>query len=161
MNKRPTIVIGMVAGLIWAFAVIGGAMRLNMPFVPPPVALLGSFFPGGLVTCAMIGRLAQRRFFDDEIIVGQGFTPGSAASIDQKVLTNTIEQMVLALAIWPFVALTLGGQVIIAMGLAFAVARVLFWVGYHMSPPLRGFGFAATFYTTGVAALWSLGVWAF
>ena len=161
MNKRPTIVIGMVAGLIWAFAVIGGAMRLNMPFVPAPVALLGAFFPGGLVTCAMIGRLAQRRFFDDETIDGQGFTPGSAASIDQKVLTNTIEQMVLALAIWPFVALTLGGQVIIAIGLAFAVARVLFWVGYHMSPPLRGFGFAATFYTTGVAALWSLVVWAF
>ncbi|MGJ5620297.1 MAPEG family protein [Sulfitobacter sp. MF3-043] len=161
MNKRPTIVIGMVAGLIWAFAVIGGAMRLNMPFVPAPVALLGAFFPGGLVTCAMIGRLAQRRFFDDESIDGQGFAPGSAASIDQKVLTNTIEQMVLALAIWPFVALTLGGQVIIAMGLAFAVARVLFWVGYHMSPPLRGFGFAATFYTTCIAAFWSLVVWAF
>lgn len=161
MKKRPAILVGMVAGLIWALVVIGGASQANIPFVPAPVALLGAFFPGGLVICLMIGRLAQRRFFDDDTIDGQPFDLGSGAYIDQRVLANTVEQMVLAFAIWPFVALTLGGQVIMAMGLAFAVTRLLFWAGYHISPPLRGFGFAATFYTTIVAALWSLAVWLF
>lgn len=161
MKKRPAILVGMAAGLIWALVVIGGASQTNIPFVPTPVALLGAFFPGGLVICLMIGRLAQRRFFDDDTIDGQAFDLRSGAYIDQRVLANTVEQMVLAFAIWPFVALTLGGQVIMAMGLAFAVTRLLFWVGYHISPPLRGFGFAATFYTTIVAALWSLAVWLF
>ncbi len=161
MTKRATILFGMAAGLIWALGVVGGTMHLDLPYVPAPVALLGAFVPGGVVMFAMVGRLAQRRFFDDDIIDGQGFGLGSGAAIDQRVLTNTVEQMVLALAIWPFVALTLGGQVVIAMGFAFAVSRLLFWAGYHLSPPLRGFGFAATFYTTGVAALWSIAVWAF
>jgi len=161
VTKRAKILVGMAAGLVWAFAVIGGSQALPVPFIPANVALLMAFFPGGLVTLLMIGRLAQQRFFDDDIIDGQDFVPGSVAWTDQRVLANTIEQLVLALVLWPFVALTLGGQVVIAMGLAFAVSRLAFWAGYHISPPLRGFGFAATFYTTVVAALWALLVWAF
>ena len=109
---------------------------------------------------ALIGRLAQRRFFDDAIIDGQDFEPGSPAWIDQRVLANTTEQLVLALAIWPFVALSLGGAVVLVMGFAFGLARLAFWVGYHVSPPMRGFGFAATFYPTVVAAVWSVAAWA-
>ena len=64
--------------------------------------------------------------------------------------------MVLALVLWPFAMTSLGAVTVIAMGLAFGVARLAFWVGYHLSPPLRAFGFAASFYPTVLATLWSI-----
>ena len=160
MGKRPLILAGMLAGFLWAVAVVWGPQLADLPFLPPPVALPGAFVVPGLVMLALIGRLAQRRFFDDAIIDGQDFEPGSPAWIDQRVLANTTEQLVLALAIWPFVALSLGGAVVLVMGFAFGLARLAFWVGYHVSPPMRGFGFAATFYPTVVAAVWSVAAWA-
>lgn len=159
MGKRPKIVIGMAAGVLWALAVVWGSQLAGLPFLMPAVALPGAFVVPGLVMLLMIGRLAQRRFFDDTIIDGDDFTPHSPAWIDQKVLSNTTEQVVLALLIWPFVAFSMGGAVVLVMGVAFAVARLAFWLGYHLSPPLRGFGFAATFYTTILAAVWSVVVW--
>lgn len=160
-SKRKLILLGMISGGLWALAIVWGAQRAGGPFLPANIALLTAFFVPGLTMLAMIGRLAQRRFFDDDTIDGEAFAPGSAAWIDQRVLVNTTEQIVLALAIWPFVAVTLGGLVVMVMGVAFGIARLLFWIGYHMSPPLRGFGFAATFYPTVLAALWSIFVWAF
>ena len=159
MDKRPMILAGMLAGFLWAVAVVWGPQLAGLPFLPPPVALPGAFIVPGLVMLAMIGRLAQRRFFDDASIDGQDFAPDSAAWIDQRVLANTVEQLVLALVIWPFVALSLGGAVVLVMGFGFALARLAFWIGYHISPPMRGFGFAATFYPTVVAAVWSVVVW--
>ena len=67
--------------------------------------------------------------------------------------------LLLDILTWPFVALTLGGSVVLAMGVAFGLARIAFWAGYHLSPPLRAFGFAATFYTTVLATLWALAAW--
>ena len=107
----------------------------------------------------MVGRLAQRRFFDDAIIGGQPFVLGSGAEIDQRVLSNTCEQLVLALCIWPAAAVLLAGHgpgVIVVLGFNFAAARGLFWVGYHLSLPLRAFGFAASFYPTLMVGLWAL-----
>lgn len=159
MGKRAKIMIGMAAGALWALAVVLGAQKVGLPFLMPAIALPGAFIAPGLVLVAMIGRLAQRRFFDDSIIDGDDFPPHSPAWIDQKVLSNTTEQLVLALVVWPFVALTLGGGIVMVMGVGFAFSRLAFWIGYHKSPPLRGFGFAATFYTTVLAALWSVVVW--
>ena len=45
---------------------------------------------------------------------------------------------------------------VLALAMSFFIARLLFWVGYHISPPLRGLGFAATFYPTVLAALASI-----
>lgn len=160
MSKRLVIMISIIAGALWSLAVVWGPQLANLPFLPPQLALPGAFIAPGLVTFVMIGRLAGRRFFDDAIIDGQDFIPGSTAWVDQKVLSNTIEQLVLALVVWPFVALSLGGAVVLAMGFGFAIARLLFWIGYHISPPLRGFGFAATFYPTVLAAAWSVLAWA-
>lgn len=155
MGKRPVIILGMALGLLWGAGLLWAGSRVFLP-IPPPMVLAMALFPAGLVTVVMIGRLAQRRFFDDGIIDGQPFAPGSSAAIDQSVLTNTIEQLVLALAIWPVAGYVLGPGVVLALGLGFAVTRVLFWIGYHASPPLRGFGFAASFYPTVLAALWVL-----
>lgn len=159
MTKRIVIAVSMALGLVWAVAVVWLPQRLGLPFIPAPVAVPGALILPGLFLVLVIGRLAQRRFFDDTIIDGADFAPGSGAWVDQKVLTNTVEQLVLALVIWPFVANSLGGAVVLAMGFAFAAARLLFWIGYHIAPPLRGFGFAATFYPTVVAAIWSVFAW--
>lgn len=159
MGKRPKIAIGMAAGLVWALLLVLWPQRAGLPYIAAPLALPGAFVAPGLVLIAMIGWLAQRRFLDDAIIDGEDFAPRSRAWIDQHVLSNTTEQMILALVTWPFVAMTLGGAVVIVMGVGFALARLAFWFGYHLSPPLRAFGFAATFYPTVLASVWSLVVW--
>ncbi len=158
-GKRGLILIGMALGLIWAVAIVWVPQRLDLPFIPAPIAVPGALLAPGLFLILVIGRLAQRRFFAYGMIDGQPFAAGSGAAVDQAVLTNTIEQLVLALVIWPFVANSLGGAVVLALGFGFEAARVLFWIGYHLSPRLRSFGFAATFYPTIVAAVWSVVAW--
>jgi len=148
----------MVAGLIWSVVLLWGAsayVQLSVMTLFPTI--MTAFLAPGLVMMAMIGCLAQRRFFDDEIIDGEALS--GAAEIDQRVLRNTGEQLVLALCIWPAAAVLLTGAgpgVIVCLGLGFVVARLAFWVGYHISPPLRAFGFAATFYPTVLVAIWGL-----
>ena len=160
MSKRAKIVIGMALAMLWSVAIVWVPQTLKPPFMPLNTVMIAAVIPGGLVMLALIGRLAQRRFFDDQIIDGAAFIPGSGAEIDQRVLTNTTEQMILAIVLWPFVALTLGGLVVLAMGFGFGVARLAFWLGYHLSPPLRAFGFGATFYPTVLATLWAVMKWA-
>uniref|UniRef100_UPI003B5293AA MAPEG family protein n=1 Tax=Roseovarius indicus TaxID=540747 RepID=UPI003B5293AA len=158
MEKRRKIAIGMAAGVAWSFAVlIGAAMFVQLPVFALMPTIMTAFLAPGLVMIAMVGRLAQRRFFDDAIIDGEAFS--GAAAIDQRVLSNTVEQLVLAMAVWPAAAVLLGAEgpgVILVLGVAFAVARLAFWFGYHRAPPLRAFGFAATFYPTVLVALWAL-----
>ncbi|MEM7319753.1 MAG: MAPEG family protein [Pseudomonadota bacterium] len=135
--------------------VIWGVQRLDFPFLPPAMALPIAFFLPGLFTAAMFAWLAQRRAIAD----GEPFASGSAAEVDQRVLSQTVEQLVLALAIWPFVALVLGGAIVVALGLSFALMRGLFWIGYHRSPLLRSLGFAGTFCPTVFAGIWAVLVW--
>ena len=160
MSKRAKIAIGMGLAMIWSVAIVGLPQGFKPPFLPLNTVMIMAVLPGGVILMLLIGRLAQRRFFDDAIIDGDSFLPGSGAEIDQRVLTNTVEQLILAIVLWPFVALTLGGVVVLAMGVGFAIARVAFWMGYHLSPPLRAFGFAATFYPTVLATLWAVVKWA-
>jgi len=160
MPKRMKIAIGMGFALLWSIIIVWWPQTLSLPFMPLNTVIIMAVLPGGLVMLALIGLLAQRRFFDDRIIDGQAFAPGSRADIDQRVLTNTLEQLVLCFVLWPFVALTLGGLVVQVMGIGFGVARLLFWLGYHVSPPLRAFGFGATFYPTVLATLWAGLKWA-
>lgn len=151
-GKRRVIAGSMALSMLWALGLVwwGRAPGEVWP------SLAQAFLPGGLVMGLMVGRLAQRRFFDDTIIDGEAVRPGSGAEIDQRVLTNTTEQLVLALALWPFAGWALGWGLLPWLGLSFALCRVLFWIGYHASPPLRGFGFAASFYPTMVAGIWAL-----
>ncbi|MDJ0825528.1 MAG: MAPEG family protein [Rhodobacter sp.] len=163
MSKRQKILAGMAAGLVWAIGIVWiGAALVDIPIMFLNWSLFFAFFFPGLALAAMIARIAQRRFFDDTIIDGEPLS--GPAGIDQLVLRNTVEQLVLALALWPFVGTVLatdGPGVVAALGIGFAIARVLFWVGYHISPPLRAFGFAATFYPTLVACVWTVLFWVF
>ena len=157
-GKRAVIAASMALAMVWALGLVWVARGPGTD--DPARALPVGFLPAGLVMAAMVGRLAQRRFFDDAIIDGAAFLPGSGADIDQRVLTNTTEQLTLALAVWPFAGWVLGWGLVPVLGLNFAVMRILFWLGYHLSPPLRGLGFAATFYPSVVATVWALAVWA-
>ncbi|MGK7652502.1 MAPEG family protein [Roseovarius sp. B08] len=154
MQKRSKILVGMAAGLVWAVAVLWIGRQIPVPMAMMQPTLMGAAFGPGVVLAMMIGRLAQRRFFDNAAIDGQPLRDGAA--VDARVLQNTVEQVVLALCIWPLVGFFLGAGTVLALGIGFAVARLAFWVGYHVAPALRAFGFAATFYPTVLAALWVL-----
>ena len=156
MRARAAILAGMAAGVAWAVGVVSVGRVVPVPIGLIQPVLLGAVFAPGLVLVAMIGRLAQRRFFDTVHRDGGAFAPGSGGDIDHRVLWNTAEQIVLALCIWPLAGFTLGAGVPLVLGLAFAVARLAFWWGYHLAPPLRAFGFAATFYPTVLAAVLTL-----
>lgn len=157
--KRAGIAIGMIFGAVWAVALVLVPLRLDLPFVPPALAIPAAFLIPGLVMALMVGVLAARRFFDPSLIDGDRAVAGSGADIDQRVLGNTVEQMMLALLIWPFVGFSLGGVSIMALGIGMAVARLVFWAGYHIAAPLRAFGFAASFYPTLFAAFWAVWIW--
>ena len=160
MTRRGSIAVGMAGGGVWSVLILWVAARyVQLPVFTLMPTILTAFLAPGLVMALMVGRLAQRRFFDDAIIDGQTFPGGSRAEIDQRVLKNTTEQLVLALCIWPAAAVLLGGAgpgAILLLGLGFAATRVAFWIGYHVSPPMRAFGFAAGFYPTILVALWAI-----
>lgn len=161
MARRVTILLGLALGALWALAVVILPGQAGQPFIPFNIALIYAFLPGGLVMALMVAVLAARRFFSEAAMGGAPFAPGSRGAIDQAVLTNTVEQMVLALLIWPFVATWLGALTVIVMGIAMAVARLAFWLGSHIARPLRAFGFAASFLPTVFAVLWTVGVLVF
>ena len=147
---------GGIAGTLWALLVVWLPGQGAQPFIPVNLALIYAFAPVGLFTTILIGWIALRRFNSAELTNGDMPLPGSAADIDQRVLRNTTEQAVLALLLWPFIAMSLGALTLIAMGFSFGLTRVAYWVGYRRAPPLRMFGFAAGFYPTVFGALWSL-----
>ena len=156
MTDRRKMLAGGSLGTLWALLVVWLPVQGAQPFIPVNLALIYAFLPAGLVLMLLIGRIALTRFNNEELMDGQPPAPGSAADIDQRVLRSTVEQAVLALLTWPFVAMSLGSVAVIAMGLSFAAARLVFWVGYRVSPPLRMFGFAASFYPTVLATFWAL-----
>ena len=156
MSKRGTMLSGGIAGTLWAIMVVWLPGQGPQPFIPLNLALVYAFMPAGVVMMLMIGSIALRRYANDELIDGEPPARGSPADIDQRVLRSTTEQSVLALLLWPFVITVLGAVTVIAMGFSFAVARIAFWVGYRAAPPLRIFGFAASFSPTVLATLWSL-----
>jgi hypothetical protein len=147
---------GGAAGALWALAVIWLPGQGPQPFVPVNLALIYAFLPAGLVLMLMIGRIALRRFNNEELMDGSAPAAGTPAEIDQRVLRATIEQCVLALTLWPFIAMSLGSVTVIAMGVSFGVARLVYWGGYRLSPALRMFGFAASFYPTVFGTLWAI-----
>jgi hypothetical protein len=108
-----------------------------------------------LVLC--IGRLANHRFDTPEDIHGSGLTTGTErAKLLQAMLQNTLEQCLLALAIYLAGALLLPAQLLGAIPAAatlFLIGRLCFFIGYHKGAPGRAFGFGLTFYPTVIMLL--------
>lgn len=157
IRGRPAILAGMAGGLVWAVALLWLGARLDtIQGIPLPRSLAMALFPTGCLMAAMVARLAQRRFFSDATIDGAPFPADGLDAVDQRVLANTTEQLVLAAALWPLAGFVLGSGVVLALGTGLAISRLLFWIGYRTAPPLRAFGFAAGFYPTILAALWTM-----
>ncbi len=156
MQKTPKLMAGGLLGAVWAVLVVWVPGLGPQPFIPINLALIYAFVPGGIVMLLITLRIAGRRFQGDHLIDEGVPVSGSPADIDQKVMNNTVEQMVLALLLWPFAMTSLGAVTVIVMGLAMGVARIAFWIGYHVSPPLRMFGWAASFYPTALATGWAI-----
>jgi len=118
-----------------------------------------ALLPGCLVLAAMIAvQMALRwrtRAFDP--LAG---ADGPGLRLTQRVISNTVEQ----LALFAPALLALGARVrpgampgIVAAGIVWAIARLMFWAGYARSPVLRAPGMAATFAigcATLLAACW-------
>ena len=144
---------GVALGLVWSVVVVWLPHWLDPPFIPAPVAVPLAMIAPGLVMIGMISVLALRRF------LAEGEAPSAGAVFSQGVLTETVTHLVLALVVWPFVANSLGGAVVLAMGFGFALARLMSWAGAYLWAPLRWFGFASTFFPTVITAVWSVIAW--
>ena len=156
MTGRQKMLLGGGLGALWSILIVWVPGQGAQPFIPINLALIYAFVPGGLVMMLVVLRIAERQFFSDEPMDSAAPGQGSRAGIDQRVLSNTLEQMVLALLLWPFAVTYLGAVTVIAMGVSMGVARLAFWIGYHVSPTLRLFGWSASFYPTVLATFWSL-----
>jgi uncharacterized membrane protein YecN with MAPEG domain len=81
--------------------------------------------------------------------------------VNQRALTNTVEQLVgfaRALAALAAGAAPSSMPGVVALGIVFGVARLVFWGGYLLGPLLRAPGMAATFavnVATFAAAVWA------
>ncbi len=163
MPKRAQILIGMALGMLWGIGLIFiGSAYLRIPIFSFNWVVALALLLAAIVPALAVARLAARRFFDDTAIDGAAFPPGSPGDIDSRVLQNSIEQLVLAVAVWPasgILLATTGPGVVLCLGIGFLIARLAFWIGYHVSPPLRAFGFAASFYPTVLVLIWAVVFW--
>lgn len=85
---------------------------------------------------------------------------GASLQVNQRVLTNTVEQLTgFAPALLALAAGAGPGSMrfVVAAGFVFALARLVFWAGYMLGPVVRAPGMAATFainISTLIAAIW-------
>jgi uncharacterized membrane protein YecN with MAPEG domain len=124
-----------------------------LPAPPLLVSSIVALLLAGLPLMLMISSVAQRRIFSSE---SEGDDCTGLLAVDTQVLGNTVEQVVLAICIWPLAGYVLGTGVLVALGLSFVVMRLVFWFGSHRSKSLQAFGFAAGFYPTVFAAIMTL-----
>ena len=154
--KRTATMGGMVLGMIWTALVLGWLPGL----LPPGAGLVGTLaligLGLGLLLALMVVRVGLRRFLSEDYADGQPFPPDHPGLVDARVLANTTEQVMLAVMVWPAVAFVIAPEVALALALAFVVARLLFWLGYHAWPWLRATAFAMTLYPSLAAAVWGL-----
>ncbi len=130
-------------GIGWWLAEHSGAFASHRLLETLALAVL----PPAMSLAAGIGWAARTRLFDSKID-GSVPKPGSSLDLTLRYVTNTLEQLLLFLcavmafaAAWPATARTL----LPVVGLWFALARLLFWLGYRSRPVARATGFAGTF----------------
>lgn len=109
-------------------------------------AAVGALLPAAGVLAAMIlAQMAAR-------LLAGVFDPASGRetrflALNQRVITNTVEQLVVfAIALPALAAAVAGAQLaqVLALGAVFAVARLAFWAGYLAAPTARAPGMAAS-----------------
>jgi uncharacterized membrane protein YecN with MAPEG domain len=107
-----------------------------------------------------IARVAQHRFFCADDIDGSALAKGTPhVKLLQALLQNTLEQLMLAVCVYFFAALTLKTDLLALIPVAsvlFFLGRILFFIGYAGGASSRAYGFALTFYSTVILGLISM-----
>jgi hypothetical protein len=121
------------------------------PSAPDRVALAAELlaWPAALVLAMIV---ACFRLFDrEEALDTLAGAESPRFKLNQRVLSGTIEQLAaFAPALCAFAASATGAElrlVPIAVFL-FTTGRLLFWIGYHIKPEARAFGYQMTFTTS-------------
>ena len=139
-----------MAAAIAATLAAGAIAWVRVPPVTDGIARLKlaaiCLVPIGLTLAAAIGRIAAFRFTHRAAIDGGG---DDRLRVPAAILSNTLEQAVLAAIAYPAAALLLpadGLGLVVAAAALFVAGRGLFWAGYGRGAAARAFGFAITFY---------------
>ncbi|MEM7366596.1 MAG: MAPEG family protein [Pseudomonadota bacterium] len=96
---------------------------------------------------AMILWISQQRFWSSDHADGSPPETGNSLEINRRVLTNTVEQTVLAtvgLLVLSVAASADASNYVPALALLFVLGRFSFWLGYHINPFWRAFGLVLT-----------------
>jgi len=118
-----------------------------------------ALLPGAVVLALMIlGQMALR--FAGGITDPTAGRETRTLLVNQRAITNTVEQF--AIFAPSLLALAAGVPApriaeVMALGVVFAIARLVFWLGYLIAPVGRAFGMAATLAATLgalAAAIW-------
>ena len=156
-----------VAGAIAGFLMWRG-LTMIIPTDPAATSMavrlgLGaaSLLPACCVLLSMILAQMAVRFWQGIFDPTAG-KDGRFLRINQRVISNTVEQ--LAILSPAMVALAAGSSAarmaeVLALALVFALARLVFWAGYLISPVMRAPGMAASFVVSTVVVGWALAVW--
>jgi uncharacterized MAPEG superfamily protein len=128
-------------------------ISLTLAWLLPSLALLWA-----MLLVQMSVRFLGAKF--DPLAGGDG----RFLAVNQRVITNTVEHMLVFVP--SLLALAAGGDgaqmpAVVALAIVFTVARVVFWAGYLVTPIGRGPGMAATVVATagslgGAAVVWCL-----
>jgi hypothetical protein len=153
---------GVLLGMATAFAVMIGAASATWFFadtIPLDASLEGRLKLGAiaallppLVLAVQIGRMASRRFNSPESIMGAAYDgPTSPLSLDKALLSNSVEQSVLAIPTYMFLSLMLPAELLVVVptiAVLFVIGRSLFVARYTSGAAARSLGFGLTFYPT-------------
>jgi hypothetical protein len=117
--------------------------------------------PCCFILAAMISAQMGARFMAGALDPTLG-TDTRFLQVNQRVITNTVEQLCIFLpALLALAAGVTGGQLpyVLALALVFAGARLAFWVGYVLAPVARAPGMAATVATNAATLLSAAWMW--
>jgi uncharacterized membrane protein YecN with MAPEG domain len=164
VGPRGWSALGSAAGVSAAFAgwqglaaMLPGDLAAGLPerLALACAALLPTVSVLNLMIAAQMGMRARCGAVDP--LAGRD---GASLQVNQRALTNTVEQLAgFAPALLAAAAgvSSDGMRFVVAAGVVFAAARLVFWGGYLLGPMMRAPGMAATFavnVATLVAAIW-------
>jgi uncharacterized membrane protein YecN with MAPEG domain len=163
-RERPPVLVELAAVVvaILAWRLLALVAPEAQAGVAPHLALaLAALLPAVTVLLAMILAQSGTRAITGAIDPLTG-TDSVFLRTNQRVITNTIEQ--LAVFVPALLALAAGAPAarmaaVVALAWVFALARVVFWIGYLAGATLRAPGMAATFVVNAIAVVSAIWVW--
>ena len=156
--------VGSAAGIVVAFALwewIGRSLPVDLGAgVAARLGLACASLPPAVCVLNLMILVQMRLRASSGAVDPLAGRDGTLLLVNQRALTNTVEQMagfVPALLALAAGVVSAWMAFVVAAGLVFALARLIFWGGYLLGPLVRAPGMAATFavnVTTFVAAVW-------